>query len=69
MFGNQKVPGSNWIGGLDLNKSQDDNRNDGKIRPVMALLSLKRKIRSVRIGEEARQVKVRYDICLPIRIS
>ncbi|OBT51262.1 hypothetical protein VE04_09193, partial [Pseudogymnoascus sp. 24MN13] len=57
VFGNQKVPGSNWIGGLDLNKSQDDNTQGDKIRPVMVLLSLKRKIRSVRIGEEARQVK------------
>ncbi|KFY89596.1 hypothetical protein V498_06375, partial [Pseudogymnoascus sp. VKM F-4517 (FW-2822)] len=57
VFGNQKVPGSNWIGGLDLNNSQDDNTQGDKIRPVMVLLSLKRKIRSVRIGEEARQVK------------
>jgi len=58
VFENQKVAGSNWIGGLDLNRTQDDNRYDGKIRPVMALLSVRRKIRSVRIGEEARQTKV-----------
>ena len=34
VFNNQKVPGSNWIGGLDLNKSQDDNTQGEKIRPA-----------------------------------
>lgn len=58
VFENQKVAGTNWIGGLDLNRAHDDNEFDGTVRPVVALLSVKRKIRSVRIGDEARQTKV-----------
>lgn len=58
-FGNQKVPNSNWIGGLDLNRAEIDGTFDDESRPVVTLLSTKKKIQNVRIGNEPpRVVKV-----------
>ena len=55
-FGNQKVPSCNWIGGLDLNRSDIDLKFDGDVQPVVTLLSTKKRIQSVRIGEEPPRV-------------
>jgi hypothetical protein len=54
----RQVAGTNWIGGLDLNASRTDNTFDGQVRPIMAVLSLNRRLRTVEIGDVAKLVKV-----------
>ncbi len=58
VFGTTQVKNCNWIGGVDLNEDVEgsgDHRSNG----VAILLSLNRRIQVVRIGEDARVVKVR----------
>lgn len=55
VFGSTQVRNCNWIGGVDLNEEADNNGPSG----VAILLSLKRRIQVVRIGEDARVIKVR----------
>jgi vacuolar protein sorting-associated protein 3 len=59
VYGTLQVKNCNWIGGVDLNEQSGDD--DGVHRPpgVTILLSLNRRIQVVRIGEDARVVKVR----------
>ena len=66
-FGNQKVPSCNWIGGLDLNRSEIELKFDGDIQPVVTLLSTKKRIQSVRIGEEPPRVIRVYLLSLVYR--
>ncbi|RDW83339.1 hypothetical protein BP5796_04830 [Coleophoma crateriformis] len=55
VFGTTQVRPCNWIGGLDLNS---DSRNHDTGNPtVTVLISLNKKIRVVRIGEEPRALK------------
>ncbi len=55
------MPSSNWIGGLDLNKSDIEARFDEGTRPIVTLLSTKKKIQSVRIGDEPPRVTKSID--------
>ena len=49
-----------WIGGVDLNGPDGDNGGAKDRRPgVTILISLNRRIQVVRIGEDARLIKVR----------
>lgn len=48
----------NWIGGLDLNNESLRSRQEGKPTAVTVLVSLKKKMRVVKIGEEPRALKV-----------
>ena len=54
VFGTLQVKNCNWIGGVDLNEGSANNSSSG----VTVLLSLNRRIQVVRIGEDARLVKV-----------
>jgi len=53
-----QVKNCNWIGGVDLNEPISDNGN-GRSEGVTILLSLNRRIKVVRIGEEPRSLRVR----------
>jgi hypothetical protein len=53
-----QIRSCNWIGGLDLNVDQNGSRQDGKSAFATVLLSLNRKMRVIRIGEEPRAIKV-----------
>lgn len=55
VFGTTQVKNCNWIGGLDLNEGPANNGPSG----ATILLSLNRRIQVVRIGEDARVIKVR----------
>jgi len=55
VFGSTQVKNCSWIGGVDLNEDGGNNGPSG----VTVLLSLNRRIQVVRIGEDARVVKVR----------
>jgi hypothetical protein len=57
VFGTTQVKNCNWIGGLDLNDAAN-NGGDSKSPGVTILLSLNRRIQVVRIGDDARVVKV-----------
>ena len=55
VFGTTQVKNCNWIGGVDLNEEEHaDSRSQG----VTILLSLNRRIQVVKIGDDARVVKV-----------
>ena len=60
VFGTTQVKNCNWIGGVDLNEGLEDN-GDQRSHGVTILLSLNRRIQVVRIGDDARVVKVRKD--------
>jgi hypothetical protein len=53
-----QIRSCNWIGGLDLNADQNRGPQDGRSRSVTVLLSLNKKIRVIRIGDEPRAIKV-----------
>lgn len=58
VFNTAQVPGCYWIGGLDLNRPHDRGQ-DGPEAFDIVLLSLRRKLRVIRIGEEQpRSIKV-----------
>lgn len=61
MFGTVRVKNCYWIGGLDLDRlgSDDDDYNDQRPVGETIMLSLARKIQVVRVGDDARVVKVR----------
>ncbi|KZF24116.1 hypothetical protein L228DRAFT_244996 [Xylona heveae TC161] len=61
-FGNTKVSNCGWVGGLDLNKSGSSNyARDG----VTVMVSIKNRIRLVRISEEPRLVRnIEFSGCL-----
>lgn len=56
VFGTTQVRNCNWIGGVDLNESGD--AGDDRSRGVTVLLSLNRRVQVIRIGEDARVVRV-----------
>jgi vacuolar protein sorting-associated protein 3 len=58
VFGPTQIRSCNWIGGLDLNANHNGGEQDGRNPPVTVLLSLNRKMRVVKIGEEPRSQKV-----------
>lgn len=59
VFGTTQVRNCNWIGGVDLNEGSGA-AGDDRSRGVTILLSLNRRIQVIRIGEDARVVRVRY---------
>lgn len=59
VFESIQVKNCNWIGGVDLNEINESHDTDDPSTAVTVLLSLNRKIQVVRIGEEARAIKVR----------
>ncbi|KAL2025140.1 hypothetical protein VTK56DRAFT_142 [Thermocarpiscus australiensis] len=60
VFGATQVRNCNWIGGVDLNESIRDRRDD-RAAGVTILLSLNRRIQVVRIGEEDARVVRKID--------
>ena len=58
VFETTQVKNCNWVGGVDLNESQFDNERGDASNAVTLLLSLNRRIQVVRIGEDARALKV-----------
>jgi hypothetical protein len=58
VFGTTQVKNCSWIGGVDLNESLEGGDNAQYSAGVTVLLSLNRRIQVVRIGEDARVVKV-----------
>lgn len=59
VFGTLQVRNCNWIGGVDLNEASYDSGDD-RSSGVTILLSLNRRIQVVRIGEDARVVRVSF---------
>lgn len=62
VFETTQVKNCNWVGGVDLNEPQVDDRR-GETNGVTLLLSLNRRIQVVRIGEDARALRV--SACCP----
>jgi len=58
VFGNTQVPNCNWIGGVDLNSAQSVSEPEPGVQSVTVLLSLNKRIRVVKIGEDARSLRV-----------
>ncbi|KAK4162728.1 hypothetical protein QBC43DRAFT_371190 [Cladorrhinum sp. PSN259] len=61
VYGTTQVKNCNWIGGADLNEGAGDTGNDAA-GAVTVLLSLNRRIRLIRIGDEAPRVVRTMDI-------
>lgn len=59
VFGTTQIRPCNWIGGIDLNTDLTGRQQDGKPASVTVLVSLNKKMRVIRIGEDARPVRVR----------
>ncbi|KAI5458409.1 hypothetical protein BGZ63DRAFT_406834 [Mariannaea sp. PMI_226] len=57
VFGTTQVKNCNWIGGLDLNESATSDGGAEASSGVTIMLSLNRRIRVVRIGEDARVLR------------
>lgn len=64
IFESTQVKNCSWIGGVDLNEPiiTEDSRNETDT--VTILMSLKKKIQVVRIGENPRPLKVRVKLML-----
>ncbi|KAL9030150.1 MAG: hypothetical protein Q9196_001703 [Gyalolechia fulgens] len=61
-FGNTVVPGCSWIGGANLNTS-DEQIEEGEV----VMICIKSRIRLVRIGDEPRKIRdIEYPGCLAI---
>ena len=60
VFGTTQVSNCNWIGGIDLNSPQSARGLESGNASVTVLLSLNKKIRVVRIAEDARALKVGF---------
>jgi hypothetical protein len=58
VFNSTKVRNCNWVSGVDLNAPTDDYDPNDPSTAVTVLLSLNRRVQVVRIGEEARAIKV-----------
>lgn len=58
VFNSAKVRNCNWVGGVDLNAPDDDYDPSDPSTAATVLLSLNRRVQVVRIGEEARAIKV-----------
>lgn len=58
-FGNTKVSGCSWIGGIDLNRTPDDEE------PPAIMVALQNRIMLVRIGDDARRIRnIEFPGCL-----
>lgn len=57
VFGGTQVYPCNWIGGIDLNTDLA-GRGQDQDRPVKVLVSLKKRMNVITIGEEARRIRV-----------
>ncbi len=53
-----------WIGGVDLNEPIINEDSRSETDTVTMLMSLKKKIQVVRIGENPRPLKVRVDLVM-----
>jgi hypothetical protein len=58
VFGNAKVQKCTWVGGVDLNLPKSDNGLESATASVTILISNFEKILVVRVGEQARWLKV-----------
>lgn len=58
IFETAQIRSCSWIGGLDLNADQNKDAQDGRLPSVTVLLSLNKKMRVIKIGEEPRAIKV-----------
>lgn len=58
VFGTTQIRPCNWIGGLDLNTDLASREQDENNTPMTVLVSLNKKMRVIRIGEDARPVRV-----------
>lgn len=58
VFGTTQIRPCNWIGGIDLNTDLAGYNQDRDGGPVTVLVSLNKKMRVIRIGEDARPVRV-----------
>lgn len=65
VFGTAQLRPCNWIGGVDLDVEASDTARDGRKLTTVVLVSLNKKMRVVRIGDDARSLKVRhiYQLC------
>ncbi|RDL40392.1 uncharacterized protein BP5553_00371 [Venustampulla echinocandica] len=57
VFGTTQIRPCSWIGGIDLNTDLAGYKQDGNGAPVTVLVSLNKKMRVIRIGEDARPVR------------
>ncbi|KAH8663679.1 hypothetical protein BGZ60DRAFT_490463 [Tricladium varicosporioides] len=58
VFGTTQIRPCNWIGGLDLNMDLASRERNENNTPMTVLVSLNKKMRVIRIGEDARPVRV-----------
>ena len=58
VFGTTQIRPCNWIGGLDLNTDLLGKGQDGKSAAVTVLVSLNKKMRVIKIGEDPRAQRV-----------
>ena len=62
VFGTTQIRPCNWIGGLDLNDNFTSvSGQDARSPVVTVLVSLNKKMRVIRIGEEPRALRVRVN--------
>ena len=57
-FGTTQIKQCNWIGGIDLNADNDGGGQGGQTPTATVLLSLNKKMRVIRIGEDPRALRV-----------
>lgn len=58
MYGTTQIRSCNWIGGVDLNSGQDEGGHDASNSAATVLLSLRKVLRVIRIGEQLRLIRV-----------
>jgi hypothetical protein len=63
VFGTTQIRLCNWIGGIDLNTDLGSGGQDGKSTSVTVLVSLNKRIRVVKISEDARGLRVSDKVC------
>ncbi|KAG0652151.1 Transforming growth factor-beta receptor-associated 1 [Hyphodiscus hymeniophilus] len=56
-FGTTQIKQCNWIGGIDLNAENDGGGQQGQNTTATVLLSLNKKMRVIRIGEDPRALR------------
>ncbi|KAH8595799.1 hypothetical protein B0O99DRAFT_621484 [Bisporella sp. PMI_857] len=57
VFGTTQIRPCNWIGGVDLNLGDEASQQDGRSPSVTVLVSLNRKMRVVKIGDDPRAIR------------
>lgn len=58
VFGTTQIRPCNWIGGIDLNSVGDAGGQDGESPSVQVLVSLNKRMRVIKIGEDPRALRV-----------